>query len=120
MPTDTEWAWVAGLLEGEGCFGVYKGTRHTNGKPYENLVLQVRMSDKDVLEKLHRLVQAGTLRESPLHEDMLGNKPMWVWRTGASEAVERILSICLPWFGQRRTAKAKEVLAVIEKRKSRR
>ena len=39
---EINWAWIAGILEGEGCFSF------TNSWP----IIQIQMTDKDVMEKL--------------------------------------------------------------------
>ena len=40
--TETQWAWIAGIFEGEGCFSF------TNKWP----VCYIQMTDKDVMEKI--------------------------------------------------------------------
>lgn len=97
--------------------GIYSGARLTKGKchkvgdRYENPTIKVNMSDRDVLEKLLKATEAGTVRAaSPRSGGFPGRKPMWVWRTGAYKDIERIIVRCLPWFGERRRAKANEVL----------
>lgn len=47
--------WVAGLLEGEGCF-THDGP-HRRGKFYPSI--HVWMTDRDVVEKLHGLMRSG-------------------------------------------------------------
>lgn len=48
---DLELAWVAGLLEGEGCFTV-KG----NAGIKRNIAVRCQMTDKDVLDRLATFV----------------------------------------------------------------
>lgn len=45
--------WLAGLLEGEGCFGLNGGTRKTRTPR-----LNVSMTDKDVVEHVARLFRS--------------------------------------------------------------
>lgn len=45
---ETNWAWIAGILEGEGSFAF------TNNWP----VIQIQMTDKDVMEKLSGYLDA--------------------------------------------------------------
>ena len=52
MMTTNELAWVAGIFEGEGC--LYKDPRRKKDHK-----LQVVMTDKDIVERLHRITGVG-------------------------------------------------------------
>lgn len=52
---ELQWAWVAGLFEGEGCVGKYG----------RNSWLAVEMKDKDILERLQQITGFGTIRFKP-------------------------------------------------------
>lgn len=51
--------WVAGLLEGEGCFGVYNIKRES-GTTRQVYKIQILMTDEDVIRKLHSII-GGTI-----------------------------------------------------------
>jgi len=106
-----EIAWAAGLFEGEGCIGVWK-TQKNHVLPL--IRLTITMTDRDVLERFCAVVQCGKVggerRYGRPH-----HKPAFVWCISNRSDVERILLALLPWFGERRSAKAREALAEIAK-----
>lgn len=75
------------------------------------------MTDADVVERFCRIVQCGKvgperlLRQLKL--DGTPRKTVYVWVISNRPDVERILRMFLPYLGERRTAKANEVLAEI-------
>jgi hypothetical protein len=50
--------WVAGLLEGEGCFRVKKNSLRKAGR-YTEVCVEVNMTDEGVIRKLHAVVGVG-------------------------------------------------------------
>lgn len=104
MPTPTEVAWAAGLFEGEGC--IYGG--YGNGKTYRMLVY-LGTTDLDVLHRFMAVVEStAKVRERPPGTG--GSRPLFYWQVGGSAEVRRIIHLLLPYFGERRRAKAEEVL----------
>lgn len=101
MPTLTEIAWVAGLMEGEGSF---LATKH--GSPF----MTVQMNDKDVLEKL--LVILGTAKLYGPYRHRRGESydtPHYRVTAYSSSAIGWMLTIW-PLMGVRRRAKITEVV----------
>ena len=95
--TDEEIAWVAGVLEGEGCF--------RNQKNYSALV-SVAMCDKDVLDRLKELTGLGNVTGPYLPKDAPDNwKPSWQWNVGVRQEVRVLLETIYPWMGERRRQK---------------
>lgn len=106
----TEAAWVAGLLEGEGCFLMRsRGSR---------IKIECQMTDEDVVRKLQRLVQGGTIHhlKSKSYE---GKKPVFRWALSRRVDVVLLLREILPHMGERRTQKISEMLAWHEENPSR-
>lgn len=95
---EIEIAWLAGLLEGEGCF--YSQGR-SNG-----CGLILGMTDKDVVEKAANLV-GGKVRTKS--EKRPNHKPAWAFHLTGDTAVS-VMKQVLPYMGQRRSQKIKEVL----------
>lgn len=105
-PTELDWAWAAGLFEGEGC--ISHGP--VPGKCETRRWIQIDMCDRDVLERFWRIVGSGNepyevIRDNPNH------KNIWHWKCSSWPEVERILLKILPLLGERRAAKARELLA---------
>lgn len=96
-------AWLAGLLEGEGCFIANK---RSPGCPNVRLY----MTDRDVVER------AATLMGSEVRErKYMVNIPSRQMTYGCSlsgEAAYALMSALLPHMGARRAGKIKELLDV--------
>lgn len=102
MATRDEWAWLAGLFEGEGCILL---------TAKNSVTLTVKMTDLDVLERAARVAEAGSFM-APV--DREGTKRLFTWQVSCSDDAERLLNEMLPWFGERRSSRA---LAALERLK---
>lgn len=100
----TDIAWFAGLFEGEGCIYTPKG-RH-------GVAIAIKMTDRDVIKRVHSMFPNGNFHEVP--QKQAHHKMQYEWRTGKSKEIVRILNLILPHLGERRTAKALELIAYIE------
>lgn len=97
---ETDLAWAAGLIEGEGCF-----TLHSKRHPY----LLVDMTDKDVLEKLHSIFPFGNIRGPYLHKNKPKHKPRWRFDAFGPKCRHIMLHI-FPYLCSRRKSKINELL----------
>ena len=102
-------AWLAGLLDGEGCIDAPRG----------NPRLRVKMADLDVVLRAADLMGCTVYTEVDHRTSVLGKpySPMHVAQISGEKAVE-VLTAVLPWLGARRTAKATQVIAHHMARKS--
>lgn len=103
-----EVAWLAAMIEGEGCIG-WNNNRRGHRVP----VVQISMVDRDIVDRIASLF--GTPLRGPYgpygsSTPTATRQPHYRAHVYGRAAV-RILKMCLPWFGERRTAKAQEVLA---------
>jgi hypothetical protein len=96
--SDLELGWVAVLLEGEGCFTIKKGKRK-NGFSCTPAV-RVVSTDRDVIDRLHRLVPAGGVCE-PTRKTK-GGKQTYSWSLQNTKAVLDLLVVVFPLMGERR------------------
>lgn len=91
-------AWMAGLLEGEGSFGM----REQSNSP----CIQLAMTDRDVVERA-ALLLGSNLR---VHSDKRGNrKACWQTRPHGYRAIGWMLTV-YSFMGERRRAKIREVM----------
>lgn len=107
--TDLEIAWIAGLVEGEGCF-IISGAG--NGTP----TIRVAMTDEDVVDKLRHMwgytnnTQVTAAKLSTYRNQKLGFKKTvhsaYIYGEPALVVMQRIL----PHMGLRRRAKIEEIL----------
>lgn len=103
-------AWMAGLFEGEGSISISK----KKGYCY----LQLVSTDEDVLYKFARLADCkNKITYCPRRPHQ--NKDAYKWQVGNREDVTRLLTEWLPFFGDRRSAKANEVLQFYNDRNNR-
>jgi hypothetical protein len=102
---ETDVAWLAGLFEGEGNIAIAKngGTR-----------LTIRMCDLDVIERVNAMFPATKIQA--VRPKYPNARLQYAWRISNPDTVREILSLLLPWFGERRSEKTLEVLLHLETR----
>lgn len=89
-------AWLAGLLDGEGCFDA----------PRNNPRVRVKMSDLDVVLRAADLMDAKTYMDTPTNP---AHKPCMVAQITGDRAAS-IMRAVLPWLGARRSQKATDLI----------
>ena len=114
--SDTEVAWLAGLLEGEGSFlmarcraGDEWDKQRDHGYRYPKIV--VGMTDEDVINRVAAMFGTSVYK--------LPRQPQrkQAWRSqimGAQAAIW--MKLLYPWLGERRRAKIDEILAEYDMR----
>ncbi len=104
----SELGWVVGLFEGEGCTYLKNDSRRSHLNPHP--VLQVKMVDKDVIDRLHSTTGIGNVYQS---NPTVTGKDTWVWRVSRDDDVVSLLRLMLPLMGERRSKKAREALVAV-------
>lgn len=74
--------------------------------------LTIGMTDRDIIDRVNALFPCTQIQVVTPQ----GHKTQYRWRISNAETVREILTLLLPWFGVRRTAKAHEVLAHLDSR----
>jgi hypothetical protein len=95
--------WLAGLLEGEGCFGGYW---HGRG-PYFQPVIQLAMTDRDVVSQAAMLM--GTRVSASPSDKRRVCKPMWRCAVSGSRAIQWMADLHA-LMGERRRQKIESVM----------
>ena len=93
--------WAGGLFEGEGCITVWQRAKYTP-QPSAGLT----MTDEDAVRRFADAVGFGSVRA----DKDRGHKPTWTWKATGFPSVQALVALLWPWLGQRRRARAKEVL----------
>lgn len=93
-------AWMAGIIEGEGCI------TYSSSKKYNGVKVEVAMTDKDTIEKLAEVSGIGHIRARKV---VPGTKPAWAWYVHKGKDVARLLCAISPMMSERRRAKILEV-----------
>ena len=95
--TEAETAWVAGIIEGEGSFIAA-----------QSLVIAVRMTDYDIIERLLSVTDVGTIYSLGKQKDH--HRPCRRWTVKRQVHVRYLAEAVMPWLGQRRTIAAQILL----------
>jgi hypothetical protein len=104
MPTEIEIAWLAGLLEGEGCFMI---------QHHASPSIQLSMTDLDVVIKAAKIMEISLDRIHPKRDNQPNHKPCYVLRCDGPEAFIWMRAI-RPHMGDRRGAKIDEVISTVK------
>lgn len=87
---DADWAWAAGLFEGEGSAVAVP----------RRVALTVTSTDRDVLERYGAIISCGRLVSLPPRPSPW--KPCFSWEVYRSADILRIIERFLPWLCTRR------------------
>ncbi|MCP4899902.1 MAG: hypothetical protein GY906_23285 [bacterium] len=111
MDHNLKWAWIAGLIEGEGCIR----WRVWNNTGYGEIV--VAMKDADVIERLHEWTGCGKLYWQRRKTGPSAKyDPLRRWACSRSEDVLSVLELIRPYLGQRRGERADLVITNLKKK----
>ena len=110
--SDTELAWLAGLLEGEGAFILQRVPPTEREAARIRIKVSLQMTDRDVVEKVRDIVGLGTVRRAKTAKDHY--KPTYQWQISAMGAVAALLQLLAPHMGMRRQQQIAACLAAVE------
>jgi hypothetical protein len=104
----TDIAWAAGLFEGEGTWIVRpprgRGTKTTT-------VVMLQMCDRDVVERFASIMECGKVTQGDRRwEQNPKHRPIWRWTTAKRTDCLRVAEMLMPYLGERRRAKALEII----------
>lgn len=97
-------AWLAGLLEGEGCFD-------WNGSSNRYPRIRVEMRDEDVVQRVKALCGGGGAVRRV--ERRQGHHTTFRFQLCDRERLKIVLTAILPYMGNRRSEKIQELLEAI-------
>jgi LAGLIDADG endonuclease len=103
-----EFAWVAGFLEGEGCFTVLKCNNKRFGL-YQYPRVTCASTDLDALQRLQKYSGIGGI-SNPRQRGK--DKPRWEWAASKSGQAVGLMKALYPYMGQRRRERIGEVLDI--------
>lgn len=101
--TPAQLGWVAGIIEGEGCFSLNKGRKYS-GNTYVYSHVTVSMCDEDIILRLHQWAGIGRMSgpHLPPCRAEAGYKPQWLWSVTKAAHVEALAEVLFPLMGARR------------------
>lgn len=106
QPTDTDWAYLAGFVDGEGCISVSKGTRQWYPK------LGISQNDQVVLLELYELFGVGRFKIWQPKE----GKARARWNIYRAEHLRWILNGVLPYLRLKKS-QAEVALHILDNRR---
>ena len=110
--SDVERAWAAGLFEGEGCFSTVRSLR-SHGRVA--LRASLGMTDEDTVRRFHAIVGVGAIHV----RHRAGVKSHWIWQVHTIEGFRHVFGLLEPWLGDRRRARATELIVERDEYESR-
>ena len=111
--SETEIAWLAGLLEGEGSFTIDSRAkkRYNNSTSPPSCTLRVSMTDKDVIAKVAKMFKKDLFQAT---RKTTGGKPEYIFSCQARPPLIYLLPRLLPHLGDRRSKQVQACLEVLE------
>jgi len=107
--TETEAAWLAGILEGEGCFD---WNRSAEGKRWPRI--RIAMCDEDVIHRVKEVTGGRTAVSCEKRTLKPNWRPSYRFQIAHREKVREVLVAIRPWMGERRAETIDEMLAVLD------
>lgn len=105
--TENELHWLAGLIEGEGCFSMKKRNSHRKDGAKKMVgSLQINMTDRDVLERAGSLL--GARVTGPYKNGTKGEKDFYSVRLEGDKAMQA-MTLLKALMGERRRARIEEI-----------
>lgn len=99
MTSEQEFAWAAGLFEGEGC--IHYPVKE--GGPQ----LSLAMTDEDVVRRFAATIGIGKIYT---RDPYPGMRRVWTWQAARHKEVLPLIERLLPYLGVRRSLKAQAAL----------
>jgi hypothetical protein len=106
--TDCDFAWAAGLFEGEGYV-----TTGKNGYPQAG----IDMIDLDIIQRFKGVINFGNIRQYPGAQE--NNKIRYRWVISGVDRIRKLLNLLYKWLSKNRINQINSVLSYIPKSISR-
>lgn len=94
----TDWAWLAGIVDGEGTVGAYFQGRK-RGRRAITPILQVVSTDEIIVNKVAQIVRTLGIQVEPTQVGVTKrNRPVWIWACRRAKALQQVLPALLPFL----------------------
>lgn len=85
MATEAEKAYLAGIIDADGCIGAsVSATRKAGGVPQVKFIVYIKMADREAVDLAHSLYGGSLIRETP---KKIGHKPLYKWQVYGKRAI---------------------------------
>jgi hypothetical protein len=109
-PTDTDWAYAAGMVDGEGCIAIVRSFVPARDKFVYSVAVVVSNRDREALAWMHRLWKGWLV---PARSSAANARPAWNWRSPTGTTAEPFLRGIRPWL-RIKASQCDNALAMIE------
>lgn len=109
MISQRDLGWLAGLLEGEGCFRWHRQIRRDGRPDWFAPRILLQMTDEDIVRRAQAVVGIGHVR-GPYGPYKGGTKAHWAWTVSRNADAVGLMMTLYPLMGERRQAKIREIL----------
>jgi hypothetical protein len=100
MPTLDELGWLAGIIDGEGTVGLYRGNKNSNTRFIPTLY--ITNTNQAIVVKmqtiLDELVEDGSVRCMPVKQRASHHKPAWRIAVTTRLGLFKVLDAVLPYL----------------------
>lgn len=96
IQNETDRAWLAGLIDGEGCISILETTSGRDSGPVSTSyppILQIRMCDRECIDKAMFLVGSNGVNPAQYPPSQGGVRPSYQWRIHGRKAADTIAEI---------------------------
>jgi hypothetical protein len=116
---DTDWAYAAGFVDGEGCIAIVRSFEPKRGRFYYGVQVIVSNRDRPVLAWMHETWGGWIVMNSSVDRGP-NARPAWNWRAPTGQSARRFLAGIQPFLRIKRL-QCDNAMAMIElSRRSRR
>jgi hypothetical protein len=109
-PQDTDWAYAAGFVDGEGCIAIVRSFVRLRARYYYGVQVVVTNRDRNVLDSLQSTWGGWVVAASP---GLTRARACWNWRCPTGQSAKPFLTGIRPWL-RIKGAQCDNALAMIE------
>jgi len=94
--SEVDKAYIAGIVDGEGCIGYYNANPDKEGTPYCHPSINVTNTNKEVIEWLHKITGIGRASEIRFNDGK--RRTAYQWQLAKKQQVRQFLEVIRPYL----------------------
>ena len=98
--TETEAAWLAGFMDGEGSISCYMGGR---AQQFRSWVLTAPNTHHGSIVRCLEITGAGKIRDKKSRKPNPIHKPMWIWAVNSKREIRDVIQQIYPYLVIKKT-----------------
>ncbi len=118
MTKEIDLAWLAGIMEGEGTFAIYKQDRTNHGAPQLRACISLTNTDVTIISESHKIFESiGVSMAIREYNNKKGStKTVYDMQTAKNQNIRLICEALIPYLRAEKRAKAELLLSFATKR----